>query len=376
MIAAPSGPTVIHVLAELRASGAEVMLRASSGLWAAAGVRTVVVATGPTPGPYAGELSRAGYDIHHAPPGSARRQLAAVDRVLRDERPAVVHVHTERAGFWYAVLGRRRGIRVVRTVHSVFSFDGTLRAERTVQRALARLAGVDHVAISAAVAANERERFGNPCVIVPNWVDTHRFEPPDAPSRRTARARLGCSSDQLVVASVGNCGPAKNHPVLLHALAALPDTVDWAYLHAGDGSDEEERLAAELGIGARCRFLGQVTDVVPVLQASDVFVMPSTYEGLGNAALEALSTGLRCLLSDVTGLRGVAAVAPADAVRLVPPAVPDLARQLARQLEDVAIGRWPAPDAGACHAAVRHTHGMEDGVHAYLGLYGVGALPG
>lgn len=366
MTAAGTARTVLHVLGELRASGAEVMLRAAAPLFADAGVRTVLLATTAATGPYTEQLARAGFDIRHAPPDSGRRQLQAFDRLLRELRPAVVHVHTERAAFWYAVLARRRGARVIRTVHSVFTFDGALRVERTTQRAAERALGVRHVAISAAVAENERERFRNPCVLVPNWIDTPRFRPPTPAAAAAARRALGCRPDEFVVSSVGNCAPAKNHGALLTAVAGLPDDLPWTYLHAGFGSEDEERLADELGVRDRCRFLGQVEDVVPVLHASDLYLMPSTYEGLGNAALEALATGRRCLVSDVAGLRGVAAIAPADAVRVVPADPGSLTRHIVAAAGDT----WSTPDPAACHEAVRRTHGMAAGVAMYLALYG------
>src|SRR5262249_51965855 len=102
---------------------------------------------------------------------------------------------------------------------------------------------------------------------------------------------------------VGNCSPIKNHTVLLRALARQASR-DWLLLHAGEEAPErdERTLTASLGIADRVRFVGVVSDMTPLLHASDCFVMPSLREGLSIALLEALGVGLPALLADTPGL--------------------------------------------------------------------------
>jgi glycosyltransferase involved in cell wall biosynthesis len=66
------------------------------------------------------------------------------------------------------------------------------------------------------------------------------------------------------------------------------------------GSGEEESSLRQMS-GENVQFIGQVEDVVPYLQSSDFFVLPSAAEGLSNALLEALSVGLPCIATAVGG---------------------------------------------------------------------------
>ena len=108
---------------------------------------------------------------------------------------------------------------------------------------------------------------------------------------------------------MGRLAPEKNHAFLLQVFAeihhALPNAV---LLLAGRGplEDELRAKAAQLGLGEAVRFLGVCDDVPEVLRAMDVFLMPSTSEGLAMAAVEAQASGLPCVLS--TGVPELALV--------------------------------------------------------------------
>jgi glycosyltransferase involved in cell wall biosynthesis len=361
---------VLHLLNELRPSGAEVMLRDSGPLWAARGVEADVLATAPAVGSFAPALEGAGYGVHHLPATAYVPHLRALRQLLRRDRYDLLHVHTERASFSYGMVGASApGVGVVRTVHNVFAFDGALRARRTAQRTAFRLAGGRTIAIADSVASNERTRFRNPTVRVPNWVDTARFHPPSADERAAARTALGLDREgtRTIVVSVGNCNTTKNHAAVITALGDLDDP-GWLYVHAGeeDAKRTERRLAETLGVGDRCRFLGHVTDVPALLRAADVYVMPSHYEGLGNAALEALATGVPCVLADVTGLRDLRATVP-EGVTWVSPTPAGVREGLERT--QGAAGALDADGRARLHAAVERHHGVAAGVEGYLAVY-------
>jgi glycosyltransferase involved in cell wall biosynthesis len=130
-------------------------------------------------------------------------------------------------------------------------------------------------------------------------------------------------------------------------------------LHVGqeqDGGDERQ-LAAELGISDRVRFFGSVLDISPILRAADVFLMPSTHEGFGVAACEAMGAGLPVILSDVPGLRDMRAFGP---IQWIEPTVSGVSEALLyfchmSEADRNAIGRQ-----------------LSESVHCYLGL-GAGA---
>ena len=122
----------------------------------------------------------------------------------------------------------------------------------------------------------------------------------DASKREKMRQQLGLT-DELVIGHVGRFNPQKNHPFLLDVFAALlKKESDAVLLLVGGGDDmpEIQAKAEALGITERVRFLGVRSDVADLIQAMDVFVFPSLYEGLGIAVVEAQAAGLPCVVSD------------------------------------------------------------------------------
>jgi glycosyltransferase involved in cell wall biosynthesis len=285
-------------------------------------------------------------------------------RILTRERFDIVHIHAEARNLLTAALARASGARVVRTVHNVFAFQGALRRSKALQRSLlTEHLDVLWVAPGKAVAINEAERFGNLCETIDNWYDDSRFTPTTAEQQRVARERLGVPPDSPVIVSVGNCAPAKGHGRVLAALSALPEDV--FYIHVGAGPDlvEERQLAAALSVAERCYFAPRDQDVRTALQAADVFVMPSRYEGLPIAALEALGMGLPCVFTDVPGLNDL--TVPSASIAWVPQRS-DLAPQvracLAQLPDDYRLRESRSKE-------VRARFGSERGALQYVRVY-------
>jgi glycosyltransferase involved in cell wall biosynthesis len=360
---------VLHVLNELRPSGAETMLRLGAGPWQERGLELEVLSVGDAAGPYAAQLAEVGYRVHHHPLRPVHRFLPSYQRLLRAGRFDVVHVHPERANFLLAATARAVGrSAVVRTVHNVFSFRGRLRLERQIQRAVLRRLGVAHVAVGESVAEMERRNFRNPTRLIRNTYDVGRFRPASDTEREQARDGLGLSSGAFVVAVIGNCSEVKNHRVLFEALAHPLAPASTSLLHVGlenESATGERRLAEELGRGDRVRFMGFVEDIVPVLRAADCYAMPSRYEGLAVTALEMLGGGVPAILADVPGLKDLRPHVP-DAWWIEPRAEP-LAEALAdiARLPDEHRARWSRQTA----ATIRDRFGVERHVTAYRELY-------
>jgi glycosyltransferase involved in cell wall biosynthesis len=363
---------VLRVLAELRPSGVEANLRATAPYWPRHDVDIEILATAEQRGPYAGVLEDAGYRIHHIPLRPAVRFAARYQSLLRSGGYDVVHVHPERANLLTAGLARLSGRRVVRSIHNVFAYRGALRRERFAQRALLRRLGVVHVAVSTSVAAAEWRYFRNPTVRLFNCYDA-RFAPPRPDERLAARRALGLGDEQFALVSVGNCSPVKNHTAVLRALPAVGADRPLVYLHVGleqPGSPERAE-ASGLGLRDEVRFLGQVNDVAPVLAAADAFVMPSRYEGMANAALEACGCGLPSILADVPGLRDLDDFVPG--IRWSSPEPESIAKAITDvvALDPTAVEQIRSTSA----AAAREHFGIEAHVERYRELYHDTASP-
>ncbi len=169
---------------------------------------------------------------------------------------------------------------------------------RTQRRLLGRYANVlwacsEHSARWACPAMDV------PSAVIPNAIDVSAFRfDPDV--RREVRAHYGLT-DNLVVGHVGRMQYQKNQSFLLDAFARLHQREEKARLVlVGDGPDltDLEAKAVELGIESAVLFLGVRDDVNRLMQAFDLFALPSRFEGMSLCASEAQAAGLPCLLSD------------------------------------------------------------------------------
>jgi glycosyltransferase involved in cell wall biosynthesis len=170
--------------------------------------------------------------------------------------------------------------------------------------------------------------------VIPNGVDTRRY------ARRTerdaTRARLGLAEGDQVVAVVAMFKEQKGHRYLIEAAAALAPAFPAArFLLIGEGElrgDLERRIAAAK-LEATVRLLGLRPDVPELLAAADLFVLPSLWEGLPMALIEAMAAGLPVVATDVSGTRGV--VIDGETGLLVPPGdTAALSRAIANLLDN------------------------------------------
>lgn len=156
-----------------------------------------------------------------------------------------------------------------------------------------------------------RDRFGRRVVegdrfsVLNGGIDVDRYACDDR-ERLGAKRALGVEG-RPAFGHVGRLAAEKNHVFLLEAFARITEELpDAVLLLAGRGPLESDvrKKARELGIEESVRFLGVRDDIPTVLKSLDVFLLPSTKEGLALAAVEAEAVGLPCLLS--TGVPAIA----------------------------------------------------------------------
>jgi glycosyltransferase involved in cell wall biosynthesis len=253
--------------------------------------------------------------------GSRRNPFAGVKSVLRHVRtfqPDVVHAHL----FYGVVFSAFVGVPVVYTRHSI-----GLRVPKAVYRLLFDRIVDTYVGICAACTRVLQGATRRPVVRIDNGVSAERL--------RFARERSREKSAGLTLLAVGRLIPYKNYPLLLRALASLPSNLDWRLLVAGEGPEATHlaELSAELGIGRKVNYMGNVSDVDTLFADVDIFVMSSSAEGLPIALIEATLAGLPVI---VTNVGGCAEVVHAVCNGLVVDdcSVPALSKALRRMMED------------------------------------------
>jgi glycosyltransferase involved in cell wall biosynthesis len=295
---------VLHIMNELRPSGAEVMLELAAPIWQRLGWRLQLLAVAESPGPFAERLEKAGWEVAHVPrDGSASELIDRVSRMVRKLAPDVVHLHQEGKSLPLCRAVHRTGTPMLRTVHNNFPFGGLLRHRKTLERWLCRRMGLQHVSISSSVRDNERSRFRNPTELCWNWFDASRFRPPTEGEKLAARARLGIPADRRVLVSMGNGSDIKNYRAVVEAVAIIGDpSIHYYQVGNPHTGGVDAALARDLGIPGQVHFPGPTSAVLDWLWASDVYVMPSIFEGYGLAAVEALAAGCACVFADCPGL--------------------------------------------------------------------------
>lgn len=135
--------------------------------------------------------------------------------------------------------------------------------------------------------------------VLPNAIDTSVFS--FNPERRARMREILGLSNCFAVGMIGRIASPKNTVYAMSIFKAIKDLIPNAKLvMVGNGPDEDATKAEayRLGLNRDVLFLGQRNDVYDLYQAIDLYMLPSLYEGFPVAAVEAMSTGLPCLLSD------------------------------------------------------------------------------
>ncbi len=243
-----------------------------------------------------------------------------------------IHVGTGRENFEGARAARRAGVPAVLQTQHLPWLMGSPKHRVPFFRAIEP---VDHLIAVSQAQRRTYDRIGLPAqrmTTVPNGV---RPRGP-GPGRRAARAALGLEPDRLVLLTIGRLTVMKGQRYLLDAVPDLARRFpDLAVVVLGSGHLHEQlRAQADgLGIGDRVYLPGHRTDARMLLDAADVFVLPSRHEGMPLVLLEAMDAGLPVVATRVIGSEEV--VADGVTGLLVPPGDPAaLGAALSRLLAD------------------------------------------
>ena len=264
-------------------------------------------------GELAAPLEAAGIAVHALGRMRTKRfdwgAVGALARLMREERIDIVHSHLYHANLYGRLAARRAHVPAIATVHNTYARRKFHR--ELLNRVLAWMSA-KVIAVSEDVRRDLMRYDRIPAgkiAVVPNGIDVRRIE--TALTREEARARLGLGAEAIALGCVARLEEQKGHRFLLEALRLLNDprhgTARFRALLVGDGrlrAELEERADA-LGVAQWTSFLGTRHDIPEILKALDLCVMPSLWEGLSVAMLEAMAAGLPLVISDVSGVSQV-----------------------------------------------------------------------
>jgi len=232
---------------------------------------------------------------------------------FKKEKPSIVHTHSSKTG----VLGRLAawcaGIPlIIHTVHG-FAFPAESRMPvRTVFRLLERVCGqiTDRmIVLNDSDATIARELLGVPNsrqALLPNGVDIDTYAPAAPPLRQALRQGIFGVADErrVTIGMVGRLWLQKNPQCFVRAaMRVLEQRTNVGFYLVGDGEfrSEVEATIQACGHADAIAILGWRGDVPDILKALDIMVLPSRWEGMPLAILEAMSSAVTVVASDIPG---------------------------------------------------------------------------
>lgn len=211
----------------------------------------------------------------------------------------IIHVHANALLYTYALsCAKRNGVkcRIIHSHNTAMAHMKLLPLHNANKRRITALA-TDYFACSDDAG---RWMFPEDFKVIPNAIDLSAFSF-DNQKRKAVRRDLGIGEDAFVIGHIGRYTPQKNHTFLLDIYAeVLKRKQNSRLLLLGDGELRRDVVekAANMQLQDQVIFLGARKDVADIINAFDVFVFPSVYEGLAVAMLEAQANGLCVICSD------------------------------------------------------------------------------
>ncbi|MGQ0732034.1 MAG: glycosyltransferase [Acidobacteriota bacterium] len=321
------------------------------------------------PGPIGEEIRRTGvpFAVLGLTPGLRRPfDVLAIRRYLRDVRPDIVHPFLLTASLYGRFASLLAGVPIVLgTEVNVYEHKRSVHAlaERWLMH------GTDAV-IASAESVREfyiRQVHAAPekVEVIYNAVDWSALVA--TKSRERVRAEAGVSEGAIVACIIARLTEQKAHRYLFDAMATTPSLSGLHLLVVGDGElgDALRTRVGALGLQNRVHFLGARRDLGDLLGASDLFVMPSLWEGLPLSMILAMGRSLPVVAARVAGIPEV--VRDGETGLLVPPG--DAAALGAAMARLVADGALRTRLGTAARAFVAPRFGVDGYVGAVTALY-------
>ncbi|MDP8212612.1 MAG: glycosyltransferase family 1 protein [Candidatus Zapsychrus exili] len=254
---------------------------------------------------YNDEILKLGGKIHYI--GSEKSfftYFRNLRKVLKNNDYDAVHAHINFYNLFVIVVALISGVKV-RVSHSHNSYievSPFRRFVKNIMKVLINLLATKKLACSELAAQwlyGKRQWRKGKTMVISNAIQTDLFKY-DSVTSSTKRAELGIDNE-LVIGHVGNFVYLKNHEFIIDVFNEIyKKKQDTKLFLVGKGVLKEKiiKKVHSLGLEKHVEFLGERDDISELMQAFDVFLMPSIAEGLGFVLIEAQSCGLRCVVSD------------------------------------------------------------------------------
>jgi glycosyltransferase involved in cell wall biosynthesis len=231
------------------------------------------------------------------------KMLSKIHKLVNSTKPDILHTHEYVLKYVLPSLYLHPGIAAVHTVHNLAERE-VAAYDRWIHH-LAFKSRVTPVSIATEVSVSIERVYGirNP-VLIPNGIPTELYATPKV-SPEQWRKREGFSSDDILFVSVARLSAQKNHELLLDAFASVAAQDERVHLLlVGDGELRSwiETSIVHRRLSGRVHLCGIRYDIPDILNACDVFVLSSNWEGNPLAVMEAMAAGLPVICTSVGGI--------------------------------------------------------------------------
>ncbi|MDO9528060.1 MAG: glycosyltransferase family 4 protein [Syntrophales bacterium] len=232
-------------------------------------------------------------------------------KILRQERPDIVHTHTSKAGImgrWAAFFSQVPIITHTPHGHVFWGYFGRLKTGIFILLEKISALITDRLVMLTEQEKNDHLHFHiapeDKFTVVHSGINLDKFSKISV-EPGVMKRRLGIPEGNLVVGTTGRLTHVKGHRYLIEAAGKIvsfrPDTT-FVFLGDGELLDEFKNMAAKFGIEANVKFLGWRSDVTEVMSTFDIFALPSLNEGMGRVLVEAMALGKPIVASDIGGI--------------------------------------------------------------------------
>ncbi|WP_445440841.1 glycosyltransferase family 4 protein, partial [Citrobacter freundii] len=239
------------------------------------------------------------------------KSLIHLIKIIKNYRFDIIHTHSSKTG----VIGRLAGFisktpLIIHTVHG-YSFPAAKNKIQYIiyyiMERIGSMCGNKLICLHETdkeIAIQNLKVKPNDIYIIPNGVDVKKYTPPSIENKQLYRQSLNLSKDDIVIGMTGRLWLQKNPIFLLeNMLPLLIENKNIKILFVGDGElkKELEKFINIYDLNKQVYLLGWRNDIYRILQSIDIFTLPSKWEGMPLAILEAQSSGLPCIVSNITG---------------------------------------------------------------------------
>lgn len=251
-------------------------------------------------------VKKEGAEVIHIPARSKGpiRHRKALDRLMKEKKYDVVWAHKTTLSACELLSASKKYQVPVRIIHSHSSSNMGGKFTYFMHSInKKRIFGIANEYWACSQTAAKWFYGSHEAQIMVNGIDLEKYKY-DESVRNRLRKQLNIEED-FVIGHVGRFGIEKNHKKLLNVFKACKDKKENVKLIlCGDGEERKniENQIQELGIQEDVIILGVIDNVNEMLQAMDIMVMPSLFEGLPFALLEAQAAGLKCIVSDTVSV--------------------------------------------------------------------------